>query len=104
MTIQFFIILLVALCAVSSLLTEAIKRFYENRKENPSANLIAGINAIVIGGFGSVMAYIWFNIPFTVSNIVAIIAMIFLVWIGSMVGYDKVIQLIKQIAGGESSK
>ena len=98
MTIQLFITLLVALCAVSGLLTEAIKKWFENKQKNPSANLIAVIDALVVGGGGMVAAYIWLSIPFVLPNIIAIAAMIFLVAIGSMVGYDKVIQLITQIS------
>ena len=98
MTIQLFITLLVALCAVSGLLTEAIKKWFENKQKNPSANLIAVIDALVVGGGGMVAAYIWLSIPFVLSNIITIAAMIFLVAIGSMVGYDKVIQLITQIS------
>ena len=98
MTIQLFITLLVALCAVSGLLTEAIKKWFENKQKNPSANLIAVIDALVVGGGGMVAAYTWLSIPFVLPNIITIAAMIFLVAIGSMVGYDKVIQLITQIS------
>lgn len=103
MTTNMFIILLIAFAAISTLLTEAIKKFFENKKANPSANLIALIDAIVVGGAGSVGSYIWLGIPFTAANIVAIIAMVFCVWIGSMIGYDKIIQLVKQLVNkGES--
>lgn len=104
MTINIFIILLVAFASISILLTEAIKKFFENRKTNTSANLIALIDAFVVGGAGSICAYILLGIPFTLANNIAIIAMVFCIWIGSMIGYDKVIQLVKQILkAGESS-
>lgn len=101
MTINTFSILLVIFASLSILLTEAIKKFFENKKTNASSNLIALIDAFVIGGGGSVAAYIWLGIPFTLSNVIAIIAMAFCIWIGSMVGYDKIIQLVKQIVEKE---
>lgn len=99
MTVQLFSILLIILCAISALLTEAIKKWFENIKKNPSANLIAIIDAVIVGGGGMAAAYIWLNIPFTLPNILSIVTMIFAVGIGSMVGYDKVIQLVTQIKG-----
>lgn len=97
MTLNLFIILLVALCAISTLLTEAIKQFLINKGENPSANLIALIDAVVVGAGGTIVAYIFMNISFTLSNIFAIICMTIAIWIGSMIGYDKVIQLLEQL-------
>lgn len=90
-----FIILFIILSTVSSLLTEAIKKGCQN----VSSNLLAIISALVVGGGGSVAAYIWLSIPFTSSSIVAIVAMIFCIAVGSMVGYDKVIQTLNQIKG-----
>ncbi len=99
MSIQLFATLLIILCAISTLLTEAIKRWLENMKKNPSANLIAIIDAVVVGGGGLTAAYIWLGIAFTLPNILAIVVMIFAVGIGSMIGYDKVIQLVSQLKG-----
>jgi hypothetical protein len=53
-----------------------------------------------VGGFGSVMAYVLNDIPFTLKNVFCILLMIICVWMASMVGYDKVTQLIEQIGGG----
>ena len=97
MTIQLFITLLIALCAVSGLLTEAIKKWFENKQKNPSANFIAVIDGLVVGGGGMVAAYIWLGIAFTPASITAIVAMALGIALGSMVGYDKVIQLLEQI-------
>lgn len=96
MTIQIFAILFVILAAVAMALTEAIK---VASKEKFSNNLIALIVSIVIGGGGSVFAYIWLGIAFTLPSILAIIAMVLAVWMGAQLGYDKIKQLIEQIAG-----
>lgn len=99
MTVNLFVVLVIALCAVSSLLTEAIKKLYDNAGRKYSANLIALIDAIVVGCGGTSCVYLLMSIPFSTNNIVCIAMMAIVVWIGSMIGYDKVIQLVKQITG-----
>lgn len=97
MTVTLFVTFITAAAAVSSLLTEAIKKAYENAGRRYSANVIALINAAVIGGLGMAAVYMLMGIPWTVNNIICIVIMIVAVWIGSMIGYDKIIQLLKQI-------
>ena len=99
MTITLFITFMTAAAAVSGLLTEAIKKAYQNAGRKYSANVIALINAAVIGGLGMAAVYMLLGIPWTVNNI---IIMIVAVWIGSMIGYDKIIQLLKQIQETEA--
>lgn len=94
MTITLFLFLFTVGSAAASLLTEAIKKGF-----NLSSNIIALIDAVVIGGFGTAAAYLLLGMPFSLNNIVCIILMIVCVWVGSMVGYDKVMQTIKQIKG-----
>lgn len=99
MNATLFILLITICCAVSALLTEGIKQFFKNRAEKKcSANLIALINGMFVGCGGTAVAYILLAIPFTIQNIICLVLMGFAVWLGSMVGYDKVIQLVKQIA------
>lgn len=97
MTVTLFITIVTLGAAVSSLLTEAIKKAYNNADKEYSANVIALINAVVVGGIGTAVVYMLRGIPWTINNIICLILMILVVWIGSMIGYDKVIQLLKQI-------
>ena len=97
MTITMFIMIAAICCAVSVLLTEGLKAWCKNANKDCSPNLIALINALVVGGGGTAITYVFMNVPFTLSNILCILLMIVTVWLGSMVGYDKVIQLITQI-------
>lgn len=94
MTLQIFTILLAILCIASTGITEAIKRA---TKEKISNNLLAAIVAVVVGGGGTVAAFLFMSIPFTAINIVCIVLMVIAIWVGSMIGYDKVKQLVKQI-------
>ena len=98
MTMQLFLILAVVMCAVSSLLTEALKKAFSS---SFPTNAIALIDALVVGGAGTAIAYVFLGISFTLPSILAIVCMVAVVWIGSMTSYDKVIQLIKQIAAGK---
>ena len=82
----------------ASLLTEAVKKWYENAGKDYSANTIALVNAIVVGGFGTAIAYTLLDIPWTVNNIICLGLMVVAIWVGAMVGYDKVVQMLKQLA------
>ena len=97
MSISLFISLFVACAAMTGLLTQAIKQFYYNRNSDASPNVIALANAFIIGGLGTAFAYMLMGIPWTVNNILCLIAMIILVWMGSMIGYAKIIETISQL-------
>ncbi len=98
MTVTLFITILTLGAGVTSLLTEAIKKAYENAHKEYSANLIALVDAIVVGMGGTAVNYMLLGIPWTVNNIICMVLMAVCVWIGSMVGYDKLVQLIGQVA------
>lgn len=92
MTITLFLSLFTLGSMVSSLLTEAVKK-----ATDISSNLIALINAVVVGLAGTSAAYVLMGEPFNLQNTICIILMTVCIWIGSMIGYDKVIQTISQI-------
>ena len=95
MTVQLFMVLFTIGSLVDSMLTEAIKKSFKN----VSTNIIALVDAIIVGALGSIAAYILMGIEFNLSNIVCIVLMTVCVWIGSMIGYDKVMQTLSQIKG-----
>ena len=97
MTVTLFISIFTIGAAISGLLTEAVKKAYENAGQQYSANVIALIDAFVVGGLGTAMSYMLLGIPWTVNNIICLILMIVVVWVGSMIGYDKIIQLFAQL-------
>ena len=101
MTVQLFLVMFTIGSLISSLLTEAIKRWFANQEKEISANMLAAINSVVIGIIGTVIYYILKGIPFNVVNITCMILMTAAIWVASMVGYDKVKQLIDQITGGD---
>ena len=95
MTITLFLSLFTIGSAVSSLLTEALKKTFTH----VSTNIIALADAVIVGALGTYAAYILMDVPLTPQNIICIVLMAICVWIGSMIGYDKVIQTISQIRG-----
>jgi hypothetical protein len=97
MTITLFLALIVVFAMAVSLLTEAVKKFFEGSKITYSSNVIVLIVSAIVGIGGTAMAYITLGIAFTTSNIIAMVLMAVAVWVGAMLGYDKVIQMIEQI-------
>lgn len=98
MTISLFISIFTIGSLACGLITEAIKKTYENAKKEYSANVIALVDAIVVGGIGTAGAYMLLGIPWTVNNIICLLLMCVVVWLGATLGFDKVKQTLKQIA------
>lgn len=94
MTAILFIELLAAFSIISGLFTEALK---QATGDKIPSNIMALIDAIIVGAAGTSISYKLMDIAFTTNNILCIIIMVFAVWIGSMVGYDKVKQAVEQI-------
>lgn len=94
MNITIFMSLFVIGALVSSLLTEALKKTFN---DDISSNIIALVDAGVVGVLGTSAAYILMGIEWNLQNIICLILMVFCIWIGSTVGYDKVLQTLEQI-------
>ena len=94
MTPMLFITLFAILTIVSGLITQAFKKATQNTL---ATNILALIDAIITGVGGSVTAYIFMEIPFTPQNILCIGLLTIAVWLGSMLGFDKIKQSIDQI-------
>lgn len=96
MTITLFMALLATMAVAVSLLTEAVKKFFEGSKFTYSSNMVVLILSIVVGVVGTAIAYVSLGIAFTPPNIICMLLMAVAVWVGSMIGYDKVIQMMEQ--------
>ena len=97
MNIALFIALLVAFSTITSLLTEAFKKLLDDTAIKYSSNILVVIIACVVGICGTGVYYTLSGIDFTLTNIVCMPLMGLTTAVGSMVGYDKVIQTIKQL-------
>lgn len=102
LTLQTFAIGLLVTSALTGLVTEAIKKILAEHNKTYHANSLAGIVSTVLSisiGSGYIVVS---NLGFTSQNIVSLIALVFMSWLCSMVGYDKVLQTIEQIKMGKS--
>jgi len=97
MTLTLFMALLVILAVCVSLITEAVKKFLDDAGIKYSANIVVLIVAVIVGAGGTALMYLFMGIAFTPPNIVCMVLMAVAVWVGAMVGYDKVIQMIEQL-------
>ena len=97
MTFDLFLILLTILSVVTSLLTEGIKKFLDSLKVTYAANIVVLCVSVVVAGIGTSVFYMWNNFEWTTLNIICIFLMVVANWLGSMLGYDKVMQALTQI-------
>ena len=97
MTITLFMTLLAIFAVAVSLLTEAVKKFLDNAKKDYSSNVVVLIVSLIVGAGGTALIYVFLGIAFTTPNILCIGLMALAVWVGAMVGYDRVLQTIEQI-------
>ena len=98
MTVTLFISLFTIGSMACGLITEAVKKCYENAGRDYSANIIALVDALVVGGVGTAVAYMLMGIDWTVNNIICLVLMIVCIWLGAMLGFDKIKQTLEQIA------
>ena len=94
----FILTILTIESSISSLLTEAIKRYAQNNKLQYATNVIALIVSFIVGVHGTTIIYILGGVEWNITTITVLICMIPMVWIGSMIGFDKVRQTLVQIS------
>lgn len=98
MTVTMFITLLAVFATATSVCTEGVKKILNELNVAYASNLLASIIACIVGIGGTAVYYVLFGMPFTASNVVCMILMGVATAFGAMVGYDKVVQAIEQIA------
>ena len=97
MTLTLFISLATGLSLVSSLITEAIKKSFNATKPT----LIVAIISAITGWGGGAIAYALMNIGYNTPNIICLVLLAPTSWLMATLGYDKVMEVIKQLAGIE---
>lgn len=98
MTVTLFITIFTIGSLACGLITEAIKKTYQNAGKEYSANVIALIDAAVVGGLGTAAVYMLMGIEWSINNIICLLLMIVTVWLGATLGFDKVKQTLTQIS------
>lgn len=97
MTITMFASLVTIFSIITSLCTEVCKKILDEMNVKYASNILVCIIAAAVGILGSLAYYILFSMDLNAANIVCALLLSLATAVGSMVGYDKVIQTIKQI-------
>lgn len=104
MTFETFLILLTILSVVTSLFTEGVKHILDSFKVEYASNIVVLFVSVIVGGVGTVLFYLFNDYAWTTLNIICIFLMVAANWLGAMVGYDKIMQAIKQIMNSKELK
>lgn len=101
MTITTFLVLLAAFAAITSVVTEGVKKFLDSMEVSYASNVVVLIVALVVGCGGTAIYYVNYQIPFNALTSVYLALMGVANWLSAMVGYDKVKQAIEQLKNGK---
>lgn len=97
MTVTVFLVLLTICAAVTSLLTEGIKKFLDGMGTAYASNIVVLFVALTVGCGATAIYYVNYQVPFNAMNSVYLALMGVANWLGATLGYDKVKQTIAQI-------
>ncbi len=96
MTFTLFIALLMAFAVVTSYVTEAVKKVLDGLGAVYASNIVVLIVSMIVGGAGTIIAYILLGVAINFVNILCAGLMAIAVWMCAMLGYDKVLQMVEQ--------
>ena len=104
MSISFILTALFIVSVITNLSVEGIKKLLDGSNVKYSSNILAAILSVVTACVVSVVHLIMTDTAFTTKIGVEIAILMYLSFLVSTVGYDKVVQTLKQIkaAKGES--
>ena len=97
MPISFMTTALLAVSLLTNLTVEGIKKLLEGTNAKYSSNILAAILSAILSGAVCVIYLIMNDIGFSVKIGVEIVVLMYLSFLVSTVGYDKVIQTLKQL-------
>ena len=97
MPISFLTTALLIVSVITNLTVEGIKKLLDGTKVKYSSKVLAAVLSVLIACAVSVIYLIMTDTVFTMKIGVEIVALMYLGFLISTVGYDKVIQMLKQI-------
>lgn len=97
MTVEVFVTLLVTLSAATGVITTFVKKILDEANKTYASNIVVLIVAAIVGGGGTCVFYVFNGYLWNAINIICIPMMIIANAAGAMLGYDKVIQTIRQM-------
>lgn len=97
MPISFMTTALLAVSLLTNLTVEGIKKLLDGTNAKYSSNVLAAILSIILSGAVCAIYLIMNDIGFSVKIGVEIVVLMYLGFLVATVGYDKVIQTLKQL-------
>lgn len=97
MPISFLTTALMIVSVITNLTVEGIKKLLDGTKVKYSSNVLAAILSVIIACAVCVIYLIMTDTIFTMKIGVEIVVLMYLGFLVSTVGYDKVVQMIQQI-------
>lgn len=95
-TTETFVLCLLIESTLTSLITEAIKKILLEYNRTFKSNTLAGVVAVVLSILIGISYVITSNTEVTSSIVVFVAALMIMGWLCAMIGYDKVVQTIRQ--------
>lgn len=103
MPISFMTTALLAVSLLTNLTVEGIKKLLDGTNAKYSSNILAAILSTILSGAVCVIYLVMNDIGFSVKIGVEIAALMYLGFLVSTVGYDKVIQTLKQLQANKEA-
>lgn len=97
MTVETFMTILFSVSLANGLITQAVKKVFDEMQWTYSSNMLAGLVSILICGFVCYAHFMFSDTIITETLTITYMALIVLSWVCAMVGYDKVVQTVNQI-------
>ena len=103
MPISFMMTALLAVSLLTNLTVEGIKKLLEGTNAKYSSNVLAAILSTILSGAVCAIYLIMNDIGFSVKIGVEIVVLMYLGFLVATVGYDKVIQTLKQLQANKEA-
>lgn len=104
MTISFMTSALLAVSLLTNLTVEGIKKLLDESNVKYSSNVLAAIFSTILSGAVCAVYLIMNDVAFSVKIGVEIVVIMYLGFLISTVGYDKVVQMLKQLKDSKQDK
>ena len=103
MTIELFCTLLLAFGTLTTIVVEFLKKILTGLKINYNTSVVALGTGGLVGIVGTCAYFVIANIAFTPQSIMFVIFEGICVIMGSQLGYDKIVAIIKQMIANKQS-
>ena len=97
MSLTFLNCALLAISLLTNFTVEAIKKFLDESNATYSSNLLAAVISVIAALITSIVYIIANGISFSLLVGIQIVILMYLSFLTSTLGYDKVIQMLEQI-------